>query len=236
MPEASSSVTLLSRRSFLTRTGTAAAATMLLTACPDPKPDDSNLIPTITLTAGDEGVLNYLFLLVRFTDDFYAKVLTAPPGDMSTAEVAVLRDISRHTVVHRELLKLAFGDNSLSFSAGVPDVVFSYATFTLTTREGVLAAAQTIDDLATAAHGGMARLWTSTALLGLQMKIMAVKARHAATIRDLRTAGSFAAADVVATTGSEGGLNQVLLPPVVLAELSKYTSPVLLAAGSLPTT
>lgn len=235
MPEASSSVTLLNRRSFLVRTGTAAAATVLLAACSDPDPVPPS-IPTIALAGGDEGVLHYFLLLVRFADEFYAKVLAAPPTDLPAAEVAVLRDISRHTILHRELLKLAISDNGITLNTGVRDVAFSYDAFTLTTRTGVLAAAQTIDDLITAAHGGMARLWTSQALLGLQMKILAVNARHAATIRDLRTPGSFAAADVVPTTGTEAGLNQVLLPAAVLTELSKYTSPVILAAGSLPTT
>lgn len=236
MPEASSSPisSLLNRRSFLVRTGTAAAATLLLTACPGTDPPDTPT-PTISLAAGDEGVLNYLLLLVRFTGDFYAKVVATPPSDMSAAEVAVFRDMSRHSIIYRELIVLAGSDSSLSVNGGAREVAFDYSSFTLTTKSGVLAAAQTIDDLTTAAYCGMAKLWNNSALLSLQMKMTTVKARHAATIRDLRTAGSFAASDVVPTTGAGAGLNQVLAPADVLAELSKYTSPVILAVGSLPT-
>ena len=236
MPEASSFSTssLLNRRSFLVRTGTVAAASLLLSACDDDGGTPPST-PTIALGGGDEGVLNYFLLLVRFTGEFYAKVVASPPSDLPAAELAVFRDMSRHSIIYRELLLLAFGDSSLTPNASVRDVAFDYSSLTLTTRAGALAAAQTIDDLTTAAYCGMARLWTSPALLRLQMKVTAVKARHAATIRDLRTPGSFAAADVVPTAGTSAGLNQVLTPADALTELGKYTSPVILSTGALPT-
>ncbi|MCC3159249.1 ferritin-like domain-containing protein [Hymenobacter sp. 15J16-1T3B] len=237
MPEASSSFkpSGLSRRTFLTHTGVAAASLALLAACSDPEKPVAGP-PTLLFTSGDEGLLNYLHLLERFSTEFYAKVLAAPPGDLTAADLAVLRDINRHNIIHRELLPLAMSANSLTPTGGISGQAFDYSvSYTLTTRTGVLTAAQAIGDLTVAAYCGAARLLTSAVLLRLFVKMMAVKARHAAAVRDLRTPGSFAAADVVAQTGADAGLNQALTPTEVLAELSKYTSPVQLLVGSLPT-
>lgn len=236
MPEApSSSLSAFSRRRFLTHTGAAAASLLLLTACPDPEPPVTPT-PTISFTGGDEGVLSYFYLLTRYSAEFYTAVLTTPPADLSAAELALLRDISRHLLIHRELLSLAASDNSITLNNGVREVSFAYTpTYTLSTRAGVLAAAQAIGDLVVAAHCGAAKLLTSVYLLRLVTKMTAVRARHAAAIRDLRLAGSFAATDVVPTTGAEAGLNQALTPTEVLTELGKLTSPIVLAAGSLPT-
>ncbi|RAK66922.1 ferritin-like domain-containing protein [Hymenobacter edaphi] len=236
MPEASSSTAPsgLSRRTFLTHTGVAAASLLLLTACPDPETPPV-VTPTISLTGGDEGVLNYLFLLERVATELYAKVLATPPAELTAADLGVLRDIYRHNFIHRELLQLTMSANGFTANAGISAQSFDYASFTLTTRLGVLNAAQSLADLTVAAYCGAARLLSSGVLLRLFVKMMAVKARHAAALRDLRTPGSFAATDVVPQTGAEAGLNQVLTPAEVLAELSKFTSPVQLSVGSLPT-
>lgn len=237
MPEASSSFpSILTRRTFLTHTGVAAASLALLAACSDPDNQDDDVTPTITFTAGDEGVLNYVYLLERFGSEFYARVLASPPTDLTAADLALLRDINRHSIIHRELVVLAFGANSLTISGQVRALAFDYAaSYTLTTRAGVLAATQAIGDLLVAAYSGAARLWTRAVLLRLSMKMLAVKARHAAALRDARLAGSFAASDVVPQTGADAGLNQLLAPASVLAEIGKFTSPIQFAVGSLPT-
>ncbi|TLM90622.1 ferritin-like domain-containing protein [Hymenobacter jeollabukensis] len=238
MPEASTSTTPsgLSRRTFLTHTGVAAASLLLLTACPDPETPPLTT-PTISLTGGDEGVLNYLYLLERTATELYDKVLANPPADLTAAaaDLGVLRDINRHNTIHRELLLLTISANGFTANSNIGGLGFDYSSFTLTTRVGVLAAAQSLADLTVAAYCGAARLLSTPVLLRLYVKMMAVKARHAAAVRDLRTPGSFAGSDVVPQSGADAGLNQVLTPAEVLAELSKYTAPIQLSVGSLPT-
>jgi hypothetical protein len=237
MPEASSSfASPLNRRSFLTNAGVAAASLVLLTACPGPdKPPPAE--PTLSLGTGDTGVLNYIYLLERFSGEFYAQVLATPAPDLTAADLSVLRDLHRHELAHRETLAQAFAAsiNGVTINSALPDMKFRFDSFTLTNRAGVLAAAQTVEDLGVAALCGAAKLFSSVYLLRLVMKMTAVEARHAAAVRDLRQAGSFAGADVVAQTGAEAGLNQVLTPTEVLAELTAKYSPIKLVPDSLPT-
>jgi Ferritin-like domain len=234
MPEASSSsLSPLNRRSFLASAGVATASLLLLAACDDDKPTVAD--PFIALATGDAGVLSYLYLLERLSADFYKKVLAAPPTDLTATDLAVLRDLYRHELAHRETLTQVFSANGLTLDASLPVIELKYDSFTLTTRAGVLSAAQTIEELGVAALCGAAKLLTDGNYLQLVLKLTAVEARHAATIRDLNQAGSFASADVVAQTGADAGLNRVLTPTEVMAEFTAKYSPIKLLADNLPT-
>ncbi|RTQ49216.1 ferritin-like domain-containing protein [Hymenobacter gummosus] len=236
MPEASSSSSpsTLNRRSFLASAGVATASLLVLAACEDDNPAPTT-DPFIALAAGDPGVLSYFYLLERFSAEFYNKVLAAPPTDLTATDLAVLRDLYRHELAHRETLNQVFSANGLTLDVNLPALEFKYDSFTLTTRAGVLSAAQTIEDMGVAALAGAAKLVADANYLQLVLKIMAVEARHAAAIRDLNQAGSFAGADVVPQTGTEAGLNRVLTPTEVLAEFTAKYSPIKLRADNLPT-
>jgi hypothetical protein len=237
MPEASSSLfaRLINRRAFIGSAGLAASVVMLA-ACGDG--DDPEPAPlSYELGGGDAGVMSYVFMLKRFSADFYARVLTSPPSDLTAAELAVLRDVNRHEIVHRELQVLVFSDNNLLANGQLPllqAITFDYASLNLTTRQGVLTAARMIEDMAVAALSGAVKLLTSAVLLRVVLKMLAVEARHAATLRDLLQPSSFAGPEVVESAGTNAGLQKRLTPTEVLTELSKYSS-LPITGASLPT-
>ncbi|UYZ59031.1 ferritin-like domain-containing protein [Hymenobacter latericus] len=226
------------RRTFLRQAGALTAASLLLAACGDDDPEPQPTATTFELPTGDAGLVSYLFLLERFSADFYQRLLASPAPDLSAADLAVLRDVYRHELMHRDLLASVMKENALVSDIGVSSLValeFNYGAFTLTTRQGVLAAARTIEDLGTAALCGAVRLFSSAVYVQLAVRLTAVESRHSAAVRDLLQPGSFAAAEVVANTGADAGFNLALAPAAVLTELSKYTA-VPVTGNGLPTT
>ncbi|MGY2131451.1 ferritin-like domain-containing protein [Hymenobacter sp. HD11105] len=218
------------RRTFFRVAGaTAASSALVLAGCAD---DDNTpetpVEQSFTLGTGDIGLLNYAYLLEQLEAAFYEKVVAAPPTDLSAAELGYFTDLRDHEVIHREFLKYVLG------SSAIGSATFNFSSFTLTTRAGVLTAAQTLEDLGVAAYNGAGKLLTDVVYLGLLGKIVSVEARHAALIRDLLLPNSFAAADVVANTGGEfDGLDAAKTPAQVLAVVNTFLN-VTISAASLP--
>ncbi|AYA38565.1 ferritin-like domain-containing protein [Hymenobacter oligotrophus] len=227
------------RRTFLRQAGAFTAASLLLAACGDDDDPEPTPAPTsFELPTGDAGLVSYLFLLERFSADFYQRVLATPAPDLSAADLAVLRDIYRHELMHRDLLASVIKENSLVSDLGVSSLVafeFNYGTFALTSRQGVLAAARTIEDLGAAALCGAVQLFSSAVYIQLVTRLTATESRHSAAVRDLLQPGSFAAAEVVPNTGADAGFGLALAPAAVLTELSKYTA-LPITGNGLPTT
>ncbi|GAA4376567.1 ferritin-like domain-containing protein [Hymenobacter koreensis] len=219
---------LPSRRRFLRAAGTTVAASLVLAACGD---DDPEPVPTsnlLSLGAGDVGIMSYLYRLKQLQAEFYQKVITAPPTGMTTAELDVLKEIALHEQVQRDFLRALLEQNSQV--ALLLAVQYSFASFEMTTRQGVLSAARQLEDLGVAAMNGVGNLISTFLNLNLVTKITSVEARHAATVRNLLTPGSFAGTDVVNTEG----LDKVLTPTEGVVELNKFSS-IPFTAAFLPT-
>ena len=111
------------------------------------------------------------------------------------------------------------------------DFAFNLTKFTLTTRAGMLAAAQQLADLAAAAYPVLLPLFTTSSIpkRTLLLKMSSVQARHAAAVRDLLAPGSFANSDVV------DGAGQLLTktPTEVTAALAPYFAPYVISVASL---
>lgn len=227
----------LGRRVFLRVTAASAASVALVAAgcvgkTPEPVvPPDAHLL---ALPADLKGLQYYVYLLTLALATTYQKVVDTPPSDLTTAERAVFADMRDHEVVHRELLKYLI-DPTGAVVLFPTDFVFNTAKFTLTTRAGVLAAAQQLEDLATAAYPTLLPLYvnqkfSNTAQQSLLLKIASVNARHAATVRDLVAPGTFAADDVVNSAG------QLITktPTEVLDALAPYYAPYVVSATNLP--
>ena len=223
----------LGRRNFL-RVSAASAATATLvatTGCatetPTPVAADPN---QLALPPGDQGLFYYGYLLALALSTTYNKVVANPPSDLTATERTVISNMRDHQIIYRELLRYYIDPtgNVVLFPA---NFAFSTATFTLTTRAGVLAAVQQLADLAAAAYPVLLPLLASSGYQRvLLQKAVSVQARHAATIRDLRSPGSFADATVVE---SATGLLRTKTPTEVTAALAPFFAPYVISVANL---
>jgi Ferritin-like domain len=214
------------RRTFLQWSGLTMAVVAL--ACSD---DDSNTGPPpnstgeVNLGTGDTGVLNYAYALEQLEAAFYTQVVAGAYFSGAPAEEqAILTDIRNHEVIHRDFLKTALG------GAAIADLQVDFSGVNLADRTSVLTAARTFEDLGVSAYNGAGKLLTVADNLVNAGRIVSVEARHAAAIRDLITANSFAGSDVV----DGNGLDQAKDPPTVLAAADAYVTTTINASG-LPT-
>jgi hypothetical protein len=198
----------IKRRSFFMYAGATAGATaLLLSGCNDDNVDSSSP-NTVDVGSGDTGVLNYAYALEQLEAAFYTYVKTgAYYAGAVAAEKAIFDDIAAHEIIHREFFKTALAGSAIK----ALDVDFSAVN--INSRDAVLAAAKTFEDLGVAAYNGAGQFITNPDYLTLAGKIVSVEARHAALIRDLIKNGDFVTADVVSfTTGLE-----ISKPPVDVA-------------------
>lgn len=178
-----------SRRSFLRYTGAGMALTgLVLAGCDDDSEDDNRL----DVGSGDTGVLNYAYALEQLEAAFYARVKTGQYyASANAAEKQILDDLALHELAHANFFKAALGGSAIK--ALEPE----FGAINFDSRDAVLQAAQTFEDLGVAAYNGAGRYIESAANLVIAGKIVSVEARHAALIRDLRGYNTFVGADVV---------------------------------------
>ena len=224
----------LGRRGFL-RVSAASAATVALvatTGCatetPTPVTPDPHLV---VLPTGNQGLFSYAYLLALAASTTYQKIVDNPPADLTTAERTTLLNMRDHQVIYRELLRY-YIDSTLKTVLLPDDFAFNLTSFNLTTRAGALAAAQQLADLAAAAYPVLLPLFTaaSTYPQSVLLKAVSAQARHAATIRDLRTPGSFADDTVVDLAT---GLIRTKTPIEVNAVLAPYFVPYVISVANL---
>ena len=224
----------LGRRNFL-RVSAASAATVALvatTGCSTETPTPVAADPhQLALPAGDSGLFYYAYLLALALSTTYEKILLSPPTDLTTAERTIISNMRDHQVAYRELVRY-YIDPTVKVALFPDDFAFNTSTFTLTTRAGVLAAVQQLADLAAAAYPVLLPLFTSASAYprALLLKTVSVQARHAATIRDLRTPGSFADATVV---DPATGQLRTKTPTEVTAALAPYFAPYVISVANL---
>ncbi|MBO0357588.1 ferritin-like domain-containing protein [Hymenobacter sp. BT186] len=229
-------VRAMQRRSFFKVAGASvAASTLVLAGCsddPEPTPVAENVLAFSGFNSTgqpiDDGILNYAYLLTQLEAAFYLKVVAAPPADLQPGELAYLTDLRDHELIHREYLKAILGSKAYDSSAAAP-LEFTFTSFTLTTRAGVWAAAQQLEDIGAAAYNGAGKLLTVTANLLALAKIASVESRHAALAHEMVQADSFGA-----TIGADG-LDDAKTPTEVFVLIQPFV-PIKLSAANLPTT
>lgn len=199
----------LSRRKFLRYGAVASALVIGVSACDK---DDNDNNDGINLGSGDTGILNYAYALEQLEAAFYTQVMLTPFTGMTALETALLTDIRDHEIAHREFFKAALTTNAIQ--ALTPD----FSAINFTSRDNVLAAAKTFEDLGVSAYNGAGKLITNPAYLTVAGKIVSVEARHAAYIRDLISNGSFADSTVIDAMG----LDQSKTPGTVLIAANTY--------------
>lgn len=209
--------TPIKRRSFFMYAGATAGATaLLLSGCDD---DDDNVTTpsgAVNLGSGDVGVLNYAYALEQLEAAFYAKVVETPYAGITADERTALTAIAKHEAIHRDFFKAAL--TQVAPTQIIPGLNPDFSKVNFADRNSVLTTARTFEDLGVAAYNGAGALIKTDAYLLIAGKIVSVEARHAAYIRDLLTAGSFSASDVV----NAQGLDQALSVAQVLAAAQPF--------------
>lgn len=200
-----------SRRRFLTKaTGVASIAVLAAVSCKKDKDNNDN--GGVDLGSGDIGILNYAYALEQLEAAFYTQVIASPYSGITASETALLTDIRDHEIAHREFFKNALG------SKAIVSLEVNFSAINFGSRDSVLGAAKTFEDLGVSAYNGAGRLITSPDYLVLAGKIVSVEARHAAYIRDLISNGSFADSSVI----DANGLDKSRMPAEVLTAASAY--------------
>ena len=215
------------RREFLRLLGIGGTVVMLpsmFAACDDD--DDNGVGPgpgPVSLNLSNElGILNYAYALEQLEAGFYVAVLASAafPG-MSAEQREVLTDLRNHEVIHREFFRAAIPAGSR-----IPDLQLNTTTVNtaVASAASILKTAETFEDLGVAAYNGAGKYLTGNNLVAAG-NIVAVEARHAAAIRDLREglnlAGTpantrFAGDDIV----DNDGLDVKLEPSAVLTRVA----------------
>ncbi len=222
---------LHSRRNFLKISGiTLAGAGLVMAGCSsdDDKGSspDTNQLPGVRdgvfdLGGGDLGVLTYAYALEQLEADFYTRVVNSNTfgSTFNAEEQAVLADLYRHEVIHREFFKAAISGVITSQDQLLPSLEFDYGSLSFSSRSQVLATAKTLEDTGVAAYNGAGRYITTPDYLVLAGKIVSIEARHASAIRSLINPGSadFAGDDVVTASN---GLGQAVKPSGIISAVS----------------
>lgn len=224
----------LGRRGFLRVTAASAATVALVaaTGCETSTPTPTVVDPyQLALPSGDPGLFYYGYLLSLAQSTLYEKVVSTPPSDFTAADRTLFLSLYEQEVIYRELFRY-YIDPTLAAVLFPTDFAFKLTSFTLTTRAGVLAAAQQLEDLAAAAYPALLPLFTSASSYQRTtlLKVASAQARHSATVRDLLTPGSFANSDVV--DAATGQLRQKT-PAEVTTALAPYFAPYVISVANL---
>jgi rubrerythrin len=168
---------------------------------------------------GDIGILNYAYALEQLEAAFYIQVVNSSYYAGAVAkEKEYLKDIRDHEIVHREFFKTVLGNKAIR----TLEVDFSSVDFG--SRDSVLGTARTFEDLGVSAYNGAGELLQNPEYLVLAGKIVSVEARHAATLRDLISYGTFA----------PSAFDEARTPPEVLALADPFIVTRIIA-NNLPT-
>lgn len=200
----------ISRRKFLNFAGASTGLVILASACS--KTDSGG----VDLGSGDTGILNYAYALEQLEAAFYIKVVAGgyyAAASTSDEEKLFLKDIRDHEIAHREFFKAALG------SSAIPALDVDFSSINFADKTSVLQTAKAFEDLGVSAYNGAGPLISNAGYLTVAGKIVSVEARHAATIRDLITADSFVAGDVVDLST---GLEKSRTPSQVMSIASAY--------------
>ena len=150
---------------------------------------------------GDLGILNYAFALEQLEAAFYTQVIEgAYYAGAEAEEKAILADLQKHEVNHREFFRKAIPADGI-----IPDLSVDFSTIKFDDRASVLGTAKVFEDLGVSAYNGAGQFIESADYLLLAGKIVSVEARHASAIRNLLNPGSadFAGDDLINDQGLE---------------------------------
>lgn len=172
---------------------------------------------------GDIALLNFAYVLSQVQAAFYVTLLGSGIITDSTEQM-LITDMLHHETAQREFFNTALGSNAL----GGLQLTFSSIDFT--SRSSALSAAIFLEDLCVRGLNGAAVYMQSAAFLTILAQVISVQARHASYIHEIVQAGTFTGPAIL----DQAGMEKVLTPAAVLAQLQGIYIKTQLNAGSLP--
>lgn len=228
------------RRDFLRMAalgGAGLALPALLAACSDqystgvPIGGGANTGVTLDFS-NDFGVLNYAYALEQLEAAFYTQVIATPYTGMPSGEKDLLTAIRDHEVIHRDFLGAALA--AAPNSKKIQNLAVNFSSINFASRDSVLGAAKTFEDLGVAAYNGAGQIISSPLYLGLAGKIVSVEGRHAAAIRDVIAGGTGIAFADNTVVDDTTGLDRAFSPTTVLSMAGVYIT-TKISTSNLPT-
>ncbi len=199
----------VSRRRFLGYAGGLAGAGLFIASC---KKEDPDVIPepgAIDLGINDQGLINLLFVAQQVEAAIYIQVMDTPYSGMNELEKKLLTEMRDHEIAHREFFRNYLKGQGTAVQTDLSGIDFS-------SRAAVLENLELIENLVVASMNEIGRLLVFSDNLEVIVKLASLEARHAGTISNLRSAGSFFGP--VDVTGSEPGM----LPSNSVTLLNKF--------------
>ena len=209
--------TPIKRRSFFMYAGATAGATALVLAgCSNNSDVTHTPSGTISLGAGDVGVLNYAYALEQLEAAFYAKVVASPAADFQAGELAYFTEVAAHEAIHRDFLKAAI--NRDAPGKLLQNLTPNFTSIDFTKRLSVFTAAQAFEDLGVAAYNGAGILIKTAAYLVIAGQIVSVEGRHAAYVRERLAPNTFSSSPQI----DANGLDMQMSPTAVIAAAQAF--------------
>jgi rubrerythrin len=163
-----------SRRQFFKRGAALGGAGLVLGGIPISFAMAQNGLPK-----GDVEILNYALTLEFLEAAFYKEAVEK--GELSGESLRFAQVVAAHEQAHVEALQSTLGAKAVKS----PKFGFGGATG----KAKFLATAQTLEDAGVAAYQGQGHRIKTGAVLAAAGSILAVEARHAAWVRDIRGGG-----------------------------------------------
>ena len=163
-----------SRRQFFKRGATLGGAGLVLGGIPISFAMAQNGLPK-----GDIEILNYALTLEFLEAAFYKEAVEK--GELSGESLRFAQVVAAHEQAHVEALQSTLGAKAVKS----PKFGFGDATG----KKKFLATAQVLEDTGVAAYQGQGHRIKTGAVLAAAGSILAVEARHAAWVRDIRGGG-----------------------------------------------
>jgi hypothetical protein len=189
----------MARRSFLRYAGTGLAAAGVITAASCSKKVAAAPSDLIDIGSGDTGLLNFIYALEQVQAALFTQVIATPYLGIVTSETAFLTDIRDHDIIHREFSKTLLG------SSAIQTLTPDWTLINFSSRFTVLTAATQILDTIVEAYNTSAYLFSNSDYVTILGKIVSVKARHSAYIRNLNNLGSANDTTILDANGMDKG-------------------------------
>lgn len=199
----------VSRRRFLGLAGIAAGTGLLLSTVGCKKEED----PGTDIGSGDNGLLNYFYVLGQVNAAFYIQVVATPFLGMTPQELQLFTEVRDHHIAYREFLK------NLLAGAAIAALELDFSAIIFQKRTSVLDNAINFEDTATWAVNGAGHLVKNPDFLTAFSKMGSVIARHSAAFRDVKASGSFATDEII---NSVTGLDIQRSPQEVLGYIQYF--------------